>query len=300
VSGSVRGLRGFKNAAGERIFRLMAIAFCLLPVVLAVCLAVRSAPVLNAQSLSDILLSTDWRPQQGRFGMLAYLAGTVAVTMLAMVIAVPVSLLSAIYLSEYASPAMRRMALPAVDVLSGIPSVIYGVWGLLLVVPAMERLGRRLDVWTSGHCVFAAALVLAVMVVPFVLHMAREVLAAVPRGLREASLSLGATRWQTVKKVVLRKAFPGVAAAVMLGFARAMGETIAVLMVVGNVAQIPRSLFDPAYPLPALLANNYGEMMSIPLYDSALMLAALLLLLLVALFHVLGRLAFGLVQGGEP
>ena len=111
-----------------------------------------------------------------------------------------------------------------------------------------------------------------------------------PQGLREASLALGATRWQTVRRVVLRRAWPGVMAAVVLGFSRAFGETMAVLMVVGNVPVVPRSILDPAYPLTALIANNYGEMMSIPLYDAALLGGALILLLIVLVFNLGARL----------
>ena len=124
------------------------------------------------------------------------------------------------------------------------------------------------------------------MIFPVIIHVSLEIFRAVPSEVREASLALGATRWQTVKHVVLRKALPGVVAAVVLGFSRAFGETMAVLMVVGNVPKIPDSVLDPAYPLPALIANNYGEMLSIPLYDSALMLAALILLLVVLVFNI--------------
>jgi phosphate transport system permease protein len=132
--------------------------------------------------------------------------------------------------------------------------------------------------------------VLAVMVFPTIIAVAEEVIRAVPQGLREASLALGATRWQTIRKVVLRRAWPGVIAAVVLGLSRAFGETMAVLMVVGNVPQVPHSIFDPAYPLPALIANNYGEMMSIPLYDAALLGGALILLVIVLAFNLASRL----------
>jgi phosphate transport system permease protein len=129
--------------------------------------------------------------------------------------------------------------------------------------------------------------------------VAEDVLRSVPQGIREASLSLGATQWETTKYIVLRRALPGVVAAVVLGFSRAFGETLAVLMVVGNVAQVPGSLFDAAYPLPALIANNYGEMMSIPLYDAALMAAALMLLVAVLLFNVGARLIIVRLTRGE-
>jgi phosphate transport system permease protein len=127
------------------------------------------------------------------------------------------------------------------------------------------------------------------MVFPIIIAVAEDVIRAVPHGLREASLALGATRWQMIKGVVLRRAWSGVVAAVVLGFSRAFGETMAVLMVVGNVPQVPRSIFDAAYPLTALIANNYGEMMSVPLYDAALLGGALILLLIVLAFNMVSR-----------
>jgi phosphate transport system permease protein len=142
----------------------------------------------------------------------------------------------------------------------------------------------------TGYGLLAGGLVLAVMVFPIIISLAEEVISAVPQGLREASLTLGATRWQTIKNVVMRRAWSGVIAAIMLGFSRAFGETMAVMMVVGNVPQIPHSIFDAAYPLTALIANNYGEMMSVPLYDAALLAAALILLLIVLLFNIISRL----------
>ncbi len=142
----------------------------------------------------------------------------------------------------------------------------------------------------TGYSVLAGSIVLAVMVAPFIISVMEEVLRLVPQGLREATLALGVTRWTMVRHVVLRRALPGVLAAVVLGFSRAFGETMAVLMVVGNVPQIPHSVFDAAYPLPALIANNYGEMMSIPLYDAALMGAGLFLLLVVLGFNLLARI----------
>ncbi len=187
--------------------------------------------------------------------------------------------------------------------LVGIPSVVYGLWGVLVLVPlvrdvlaplADRTLGQHLPLFAaqnaSGYSVLAGGAVLAVMVFPLIVSVVDEVLRAVPREMREALLSLGATRWETAKCVVRRRGLPGIVAAVVLGFSRAFGETLAVLMVVGNVPRIPGSLFDPAYPLPALIANNYGEMMSVPLYESALMGAALLLLLVVLAFNIVARL----------
>jgi len=249
----------------------------------------KSRGVFAVKSIAGVLFGTAWHPLRGEFGLLPFLLGTLWVTLAAMLIAGPVSLLTAVYLSEYAPRKVRETAKPVVDLLAGIPSVVYGVWGVLMVVPLVRAAAPFFGATSSGYSVLAGAIVLAIMVFPTIIHVALEVFAAVPQALRDASLALGATKWETVKHVVLRKGRPGIIAAVVLGLSRAFGETMAVLMVVGNVARIPRSLFDSAYPLPALIANNYGEMMSIPLYDSALMLAALVLFAIVFVFNIGAR-----------
>lgn len=267
-----------------------------LAAVVAIALFVKSLPILQTIPLHRLLLGTDWLPARGEFGFYPFMVGTLWVTGMAMALSVPVCLLTAIYLSEYAGRRLRAAAKPLVDLLAGIPSVVYGLWGVLAVVPAMAALGRRAGVATTGYSVLAGGVVLAIMVAPVIISVAQEVLRAVPQAAREASLALGATRWQTVKHVVVPSVLPGVAATVVLGFSRAFGETMAVLMVVGNVPRPPRSVFDPAYPLPALIANNYGEMMSIPRYDAALLLAALLLMLVILVFNVLATVVLRRVQ----
>jgi phosphate transport system permease protein len=160
----------------------------------------------------------------------------------------------------------------------------------MVVVPFVGNvLAPLFGVYSSGYSILAGGIVLAIMIFPTIIHVSLEVFASIPVALRETSLSLGATRWETVHHVVLRKGAQGILAASILGLSRAFGETMAVLMVVGNVPLVPKSLFQPGYPLPALIANNYGEMMSIPLYDSALMLAALVLLVVVLVSSILGR-----------
>jgi phosphate transport system permease protein len=250
----------------------------------------RSKSILALHSFTSLIFGTSWHPLRGEFGLYPFLIGTLWVTFAAMIIAVPISLLSAIYLSEYAPRRIRETIKPVVDLLAGIPSVVFGVWGILMIVPLVAKIAPWFHSYSSGYSVLAGAIVLAIMVFPTIIHVSLEIFASVPQSLREASLSLGATKWETVKHVVLRKGLAGILASVALGFSRAFGETMAVLMVVGNIPQIPKSLFDSAYPLPALLANNYGEMMSIPMYDSALMLAALVLLLIVLLFNIGARI----------
>jgi len=295
--------RQFQDRIGKWGMALLTLGASLLVPAMALALYIRAEPILVAKPLTELLFSTTWHPLQGAFGFFPFIIGTLWVTGLAMVIAVPPSLLTAIYLAEYASNRVRGITKPLIDLLAGIPSVIFGIWGVLAVVPFVEKVvAPTTGQWLgfipffrsnnpTGYGVLAGSLVLAIMVFPIIIAVAEEVIQATPQGLREASLALGATRWYSIKHVVLKHSLAGVVAAVVLGFSRAFGETMAVLMVVGNIPQVPYSIFDAAYPLPALIANNYGEMMSIPLYDAALLGAALILLLVVLGFNLTARLA---------
>jgi len=289
--------RRLQDLVASKLMLLITIFSSLIVFVVASVLFQRSLPILISQPLSELFLSSSWRPVQGDFGFYAFIIGTLLVTALAMLIAIPVCLLSAIYLSEYAPSKIRGILKPPIDILAGIPSVVYGLWGVLLIVPLIRQyLAPSVGATTTGYSLLAGGIVLAIMVFPIIISISEEVFRAVPFDVREASVALGATKWQTVKHVVMRKALPGVTAAVILGFSRAFGETMAVLMVMGNVAQIPSSLFDPAYSLPALIANNYGEMMSIPLYDSALLLAAFILFILMAFFSIAARIVLSRIE----
>ncbi len=278
--------RRIKDSTATGSMRLALALVNSLLVLLVLGLFAKSRPILARESILDLLLSSSWHPLRGEFGFYPFIVGTLAVTAMAMILAIPVCLLSAIYLSEYAHRRVRELVRPVIDLLAGIPSVIYGFWGVIVIVPLVRAFGHAVGSPTTGYSLLAGGIILAIMVFPIIISVSTDVLQSVPAEATEASMALGATRWETVKYVVLRGALRGIMAATVLGFARAFGETMAVLMVVGNVAQVPRSLFDPAYPLPALIANNYGEMLSIPLYDSALMLAALILLVVVAGFNL--------------
>ena len=262
-------------------------------------LYVRSRPVLSLKPLSELLFTNAWHPLRGEFGLLPFIMGTLWVTTIAAAVAIPLCLLASIYLSEYAHRRLRALAAPLIDLLAGIPSVVYGVWGVLILVPLIkDHIAPFFGASSSGYSVLAGGAVLAVMIFPVIIHVTTEVLGSVPQEMREVSLALGATQWQTIRLVVLRRAMPGVLAAIVLGLSRAFGETMAVLMVAGNVVRTPMSVFDPAYPLPALIANKYGEMLSVPLYDSALLLAALVLLLVVVTVNVAARLVLVRVERG--
>jgi len=272
-------------------------------------LVIRAWPIIRDHSLMDTVFGVVWKPEQGLFGLWPFITGTVWVTAVGLLLSVPPCLLVALYLSEYAHSATRSIAKPVLDLLAAIPPVVYGVWGLLAIVPFVEHfLAPLAKHWLSSISLFAVnqptgfgilsgGIVLAVMVAPLIISVVYEIFATVPNDLRHASLAVGATRWQTIRNVVIQHTLPGIVAAIVLGASRALGETIAVLIVGGNVAKVPTSIFDAAYPLPALIANNYGDMMSIPLYDAALLGAALVLLIVILIFNIISTLVLQRMLG---
>ncbi|SRR5581483_734980 len=287
----------------------------LLPLVLIIsitlALVARAWPILSSYSLNDLFFGTIWKPEDKLFGFWPFITGTFWVTTVGVLLAVPPCLLSALYLSEYAHAAMRSIAKPVLDLLAAIPPVVYGVWGLLAIVPFVDSIVAPLSELRfnsipvlavnqpTGFGILSGGIVLAVMIAPLVISVAYEILLTVPNDLRHASLAVGATQWQTIRRVVIPRVLPGFVAAIVLAASRALGETIAVLMVVGNVAKVPTSIFDAAYPLPALIANNYGDMMSIPMYDAALLCAALILLVVILVFNIISTLVLQRMLGGK-
>lgn len=301
------------RVAQDQYARRFLLGLALFPTVLilaiTIALVVRSWPLLEQFSLWELLTGITWRPMRRAFGFLPFIAGTMWVTVVGVGLAVPPCIFTAIYLSEYASTSTRVVMKPMLDVLAAIPSVVYGVWGVIAIVPfvgdvlrpALSRWSLVLPILASdqptGYSILSGGIVLAVMIAPFIITITYEVLHTIPESWRQASLGVGATRWQTLAHVIFRPALPGMIAGVVLGTSRAFGETMAVLMVVGNVPQVPASIFDAAYPLPALIANNYGEMMSIPLYDAALLGAALVLLVIVLFFNIASTLVLQRMLG---
>jgi phosphate transport system permease protein len=287
----MKNIRLLKDSFVSKSFLALTILSISTVVLIGLGLFYKSIPILNSTSLYNLLFSSEWKPFKEAFGCYPFIVGTLWVTAIAIIIALPLSMLTAIYLSEYAHIRIRKLVLPLIELLSGIPPVLYGVWGVLVIIPLIQdHIAPHFVEFSTGYSVLAGGIVLAIMIFPLIISIVIEVFDNVPQDLRNASLSLGATQWQTTKKVVLRKSTDGIVAAVVLAISRAFGETIAVLMVCGNLAQVPQNIFDSAYPLPALIANNYGEMMSIPMYDSALMFAALLLFVIIFLFNALSRI----------
>lgn len=262
----------------------------LLPLIIGLALFLRASHIFNVQSVSELLFSSHWAPTQGKFGFLPFIYSSLYVTILSFLFSAPICLLAAIYLTQFASRWLIQFMHPVIDILAGIPSVVYGMWGILVIVPFVgEVLAPWLGYKSSGYSILSGGVVLAVMCIPYMLNMLIENFQTVPVGLKEAALSLGATHWESIKHVIVKKGRPGIISAFGLGLAKAFGETLAVMMVVGNMVKLSANPLGAGYPLPALIANNYGEMLSIPMYDSALMLAAFILLIVILAINLIFR-----------
>lgn len=262
----------------------------LLPLIIGIALYLKANPLFELQSLPKLIGSSDWSPTNGNFGFFPFILSSLYVTGLSFLFAAPMCLFAAIYLTQFASKRLIHFMHPVIDILAGIPSVIYGMWGILVIVPFVrDVLAPVLNIKSSGYSILAGGIVLAVMCIPYMLNMLIETFNTVPYGLKEAALSLGATQWESVKHVIVKKSYPGIISSFGLSIAKAFGETLAVMMVVGNMVQLTFNPFEAGYPLPALIANNYGEMLSIPMYDSALMFAALILLVVILIINLIFR-----------
>ncbi len=284
--------RIIKDKTANGVMSAITIVSLVFVIIMGIGLYIKSIPILEEHSLWELVSSSSWQPFKNDFGFLPFVMGTIWVTMIAIIIALPLSLMTAIFLTEYARKSVKKFVYPALDILASLPSVIYGVWGTIVIVPLISD---KIAPWFSsefstGYTVLAAGLVLSLMLLPILVSLFVELFVCVPDDLRAAAYSLGATKWQTAKNVVVKKSLPGIFASVVLAISKALGETIAVLMVCGCMPEVPKGLLDACYPLPALIANNYGEMLSLPLYESALMFAALLLFVVVIIFNLTSRI----------
>lgn len=247
---------------------------------------------------AGFLTGSNWQPNRDRYGVLPFLVGTVAASFIALLIALPPGLAIAVFLNEDFLPLpVRQLVRFVVELLAAIPSVVYGLWGIFVVIPLIQQLGnwcaaRFTDVPllagpAYGNSLLTAGVVLALMILPTITAISRTSLVAVPRSLREGSYALGATRWETILRVILPTAAPGIVAATILALGRAMGETMAVAMLIGNSSRLSWSLFAPSGTLASLLANQFGEAEGMQV--SALMYAALVLVALTLAVNFAGE-----------
>lgn len=254
-----------------------------------------TVPIWERFGIVGFVTGTRWAPSFTIYGALPFIYGTVLTSVIAMLIAVPIAVLIALLITEILPARVRGVVAVTVDLLAAIPSVVYGLWGLLVLVPLLRpfeqavanTLGRFIPFLagpTPGPSYFAAGVVVSIMIVPIIAALSREVFAATPRLQREAVRALGGTRWDVIRNVVLPIGRSGVLAAVILGLARAIGETIAVTMVIGNAPKIGPSIFSPGFTLASVIANEFNEANQ-ELHPEALIALGLVLLVISAMVN---------------
>jgi phosphate transport system permease protein len=294
----------FAKAWGDRIFKglliLAAVAVPALLLGLLYQLVIGARPAIGAFGF-DFITGSVWDPVADVFGAWPLIFGTLLTSLLALLLAVPLSLGVAIYLTEFAPAVIRKPVAMTIELLAAIPSVVYGLWGIFVLIPFLTA---HVYPWLQGTLGFlpffqgpiygpsilSASLILTIMVMPYIMSVSREVLLAVPEGQREAALALGATRWEAVTTAIVPYAKSGIIGAIILGLGRAIGETMAVTMLIGNRHDVTSSLFAPGYSMAAVIANEFAEAGIGSLHASALSYVALLLFAITVLINGLARL----------
>ncbi len=315
VSGTVP-LRSMGVSAGEipdRIFAIL-ITACGLAVLAVLALIVYELVLRSSLSWHafgwKFFAASEWDPVSEQFGALPFIYGTLVSSFLALVIAIPLSVGVAVFTTEMCPKKIRGPLSFFVELLAAIPSVIYGLWAMFVLVPILIQyvapvLAKTLG-WTGlftgpffGLSMLTAGIILAIMIIPIISSITREVLAVVPQHQREAALALGATRWEMIRVAVLRNARAGILGAIILGLGRALGETMAVTMVIGNSPYIAKSLLAPGYTMASVLANEFSEATG-DVYLSALIEIGLALFLVTIVVNALARLLVWSVTRGQP
>ncbi|MHA1136027.1 MAG: phosphate ABC transporter permease subunit PstC [Candidatus Thorarchaeota archaeon] len=269
-----------------------AVASTLIIVLVLAFLWVESATIFgDPRGGIGIIVNPTWDPNRDLYGIAVFIVGSLMCTGIAIGIAVPLGIGGAIFLSEYCPMRLRQSIKMIVEMMAAIPSIVYGLWAFLVLVPVIKNnVAPLFGISTNGLTLLAGGFILAIMLLPTVVTISNDALQTVPRSLREASLALGATQSETSRKIVLSAALPGVGAAVVLSLGRAVGETMAVLMVTGNSLQIPYSLFDPTYVMTSIITNQLGYAFVFPLWRSALFAVGLVLLIMSICFTVTAKL----------
>ncbi len=234
-------------------FFITALSAVLSLVIITFFIVIEGLPIITKVGIKDFIFGMRWEPSQGQFGIFPMIVGSVVVTLGALVIGVPTALSTTIFLTEFAPPIMVTIIRPAVQLLAAIPSVVYGFWGLIFIVPFIRNyLGG------PGLSILAGQIILAIMILPTIASISEDAFRALPPQYKEGSLALGATKWQTIWSLLLPAARSGIVTAVILGMGRAIGETMAVIMVLGNAVALPHSILDPARTLTTNIGIEMG------------------------------------------
>ena len=288
---------GTKRAGTQKIMRTVLLVSALTSVLIVVLIFVftvgRAAPAFHEIGIWKMVSDTTWRPGSGEFGILAMIAGSGIVTLGAVLLGVPLALGSAVFLAEIAPEWIAGAVRPSIELLAGIPSVVYGLFGMAVIVPVVRTIPAP---GNAGYGVLSASVVLAVMILPTVTSISELAIRSVPAGYREGSLALGATKWETVRRVLIPAAKPGIVSAVILGLGRALGETVAMIMVIGNSAILPAA--STGNPLSIFLSRartltgNIAVEISYAtgVHESALFATGVVLFVLIMLINSLAAL----------
>ena len=287
--------RNVKESLIEKSLFVTALFSSVIIIIILLFIFIEGLPAIQEYGLVEFLLGRVWDPSDGELGVFSMIVGSLFVTLIALAISVPLSVLCATFMAEVAGVRVRKFLKPVIQTLSGIPSVVYGFFGLVILVPFV-----RTHFGGTGFSVLTASLILSIMILPTIISVSYDALLSVPQEYREASLGLGATGWQTIRKVIIPAALPGIITAVILGMGRAIGETLAVIMVVGNVSMIPGSIFDPARTLTSNIALEMSYATGIhynALFATAVILFILIMMLLVVAKYVQKRYSLDIGGG---
>ncbi len=292
IRSKAESMAGGAGSGGEAVFTRVlyfsALVILALLVGIFITLLFGSGTSLKQLGLGFLYEKT-WDPVSDEFGALPFLIGTLLTSFLALAISMPFSLAISIFLGEYFREGVLSSFLKsAIDLLAGIPSVIYGFWGLFVLVPVVRSLQIKLGVPPFGVGIFTSSVVLAVMIIPYSAALGREVIQLVPADLKEAALSMGATRSEVIRRVILPYARSGILAGVLLALGRALGETMAVTMVIGNCNFLPKSIFSPGNTMASVIANEFAEATE-NLYVASLVEIGLLLFVVTMVVNIIGR-----------
>jgi phosphate transport system permease protein len=267
-----------KNKFEEFLIEKSLLAVAILSIVIIVLIIgfifIEGMPAINQIGFFNFVFGMEWSSKHDVYGVFPMIIGTLEITLISLIIAIPLSIGCSVFMTEYAPTSMKKILRPTIQSLAGIPSVIYGFFGLVILVPLIREYCGG-----SGFSVIAASIILSIMILPTIISISEDALNAVPKSFSEASLGLGATKWQTIYKIILPAALPGIITAIILGMGRAIGETMAVIMVAGNVAQIPGSIFEPVRALTSNIALEMGY--AIGIHYNALFATGIILLVVI-------------------
>lgn len=246
-------MKNFKEKSTERLFLLIALSALSVLALITVFIFIKGVPIIAKVGIIDFVFGMKWAPSQGYFGIFPMIVGSVSVTIGAAILGVPVAICCSIFLAEFAPVKLRNIFRPAIQLLAGIPSVVYGFWGMIFIVPwVRNHLGG------PGLSILSGSIILGIMILPTIISITEVSLLALPRHYKDGALALGLTHWQTIRSLLLPAAKSGIVAAIILGLGRAIGETMAVIMVLGNAVALPESILDPVRTLTTNIGIEMG------------------------------------------